>query len=82
MRHRVGNAVEWTWMFLVMSYDYVQYLYNHVYCCHLRALHDFFRHVSTFLCQIRDLVTDVVHRARVLCSLLAISLNMDFSQRV
>ena len=65
-----------------MSYDYVQYLYNHVCCCQLRALHDFFRHVSTFLCQIRDLVTDVVHRARVLCSSLAIFLNMDFPQRV
>jgi len=35
----------------VMSYDIVQYLYNHVRCCQLRALHDFFRHVSTFLCQ-------------------------------
>jgi len=51
-----------------VSYDYVQYLYNHVCCCQLRALHDFFLHVSTFLCQIRDLVTDAVHRARVLYS--------------
>jgi len=51
-----------------VSNDYVQYLYNHVRCCQLRALHDFFRHVSTFLCQIRDLVTDAVHRARVLYS--------------
>jgi len=51
-----------------VSYDIVQYLYNHVCCCQLRALHDFFSHVSTFLCQIRDLVTDAAHRARVLCS--------------
>ena len=51
-----------------MSYDYVQYLYNHVRCCQWRALHDFFRHVSTFLCQIRDLITDADHRARVLYS--------------
>jgi len=52
----------------VVSYDYVQYLYNHVCCCQLRALHDFFRHVSTFLCQILDLITDAVHRARLLYS--------------
>ena len=32
-------------------------------CCQLRALHDFFPHVSTFLCQIRDMVTDAAHRA-------------------
>jgi len=50
-------------MWEVVSYDIVQYLYNHVRCYQLRALHDFFPHVSTFLCQIRDMVTDVAHRA-------------------
>jgi len=48
-----------------VSYDIVQYLYNHVRCCQLRVLHDFFRHVSTFLCQIRALVTVAAHCARV-----------------
>jgi len=51
-----------------VSYDYVQYLYNHVRCCQLRALHDCFRHVSKFLCQIRDFVRNAVHRSRVLYS--------------
>jgi len=51
-----------------VSYNYVQYLYNHVRCFQLRASHDFFRHESTFLCQIRDLVTDAVYRAPVLYS--------------
>jgi len=50
-----------------VSYDVVQYLYNHVRCCQLRALLDFFPHVSTFWCQFRDLVTDATH-ARVLYS--------------
>ena len=37
-------------------------------CCQLRALHDCFRHVSKFLCQIRDFVRNAVHRSRVLYS--------------
>jgi len=51
-----------------VSYDIVQYLYNHVRCFQLLALHDLFSNLSTFLCQIRDLVTDAAHRARVLYS--------------
>jgi len=39
-----------------------------VRCCQLRALHDFFPHVSTFLCQIRDLVTDAIHQCPFLYS--------------
>ena len=34
------------------------------------ALHDFFPHVSTLLCQIRDLVTDAAHHARLLYRLM------------
>ena len=37
-------------------------------CCQLRALHDFFRQMSTFLSQIRALVTDAAHCARVFYS--------------
>ena len=54
----VGGRVLW----------YRQYQYNHMRCCQLRALHDFFPHMSTFLCQIRDLVTDAAHCARILYS--------------
>jgi len=39
-----------------------------VRCCQLRALHDFFQNVSTFLCQIRDGGTDAAHHARVFVS--------------
>jgi hypothetical protein len=37
--------------------DIVQYLYNHVRSCQLRALHDFFQDMTKVLCQIRDLLT-------------------------
>jgi len=54
----------------VISHDIVdsEYLYDHVCCCQLPALHDFFPNVSTFLCQIRNLVRDATHRDRGLYS--------------
>ena len=55
-----------------MSYDIVQYLYNHVRCCQLRVLNDFFQNASTFLCQIRALVTVAAHCARVFFTLLLV----------
>jgi len=59
----LGKRIKIRWRVLQVAN-----LYNHVRCCQLRALHDFFPHVSTFFCHIRDLVTDAAHRARVLFS--------------